>query len=156
MTTTPLIRIIGHQGHYDYRKFAGIDFDYNHKRIVLTLHASDTTGDPNSPCQGTQLEERLINQFHDEMTHDNIVQTIIDHGKDFFSKIPPLELPIPPERDLHSVLLPETFHVEFKMIDGEPAVIQIDTPEIFPDHITLDPDIDRIKEEVGGADTTDY
>ncbi|KAF3214508.1 hypothetical protein TWF192_006092 [Orbilia oligospora] len=96
---------------------ADIDFDYNEKRISVSLVSSDTSGSRKTGYHGALAEDQLINKLTQSMASEEfdedakyeVIDMIVNAGKEFFATIPPI-----------SNLRP--------FIDGNPTVTQVATP----------------------------
>ncbi|RVD90449.1 uncharacterized protein DFL_001414 [Arthrobotrys flagrans] len=132
----PLISIVEVQTGWG--EAADIDFDYNGKRVSVSLVSTDTSGSYEKGYHGVHAEDQLINKLTRNMASEEfneavnygVIDAIVDIGKEFFATIPPLLAPKPSEQQiLHSLLYPETFCLSFKTVNGKPTVTQVATPE---------------------------
>ncbi|KAF3315326.1 hypothetical protein TWF173_003870 [Orbilia oligospora] len=96
---------------------ADIDFDYNEKRVLVSLVSTDTSGSRKTGYHGALAEDELINKLtqsmaseeFDEDSNYEVIDIIVNAGKEFFATIPPF-------------LIPTT-------VDGNPTVTQVAAPE---------------------------
>ncbi|EEU41197.1 uncharacterized protein NECHADRAFT_83368 [Fusarium vanettenii 77-13-4] len=122
------VNIVGMNGGDN--ESADVTFEYNHRRITLSLFASPNRTEEN-------LEDRMIRivndailadeQEYDTIT-DQIYDVILDVGRIPFSQIAPLSTTAP-SKDLHSLLYPETLDYRLRTIDGKATIIPIDLEE---------------------------
>ncbi|KAI8715040.1 Protein kinase domain-containing protein [Fusarium sp. LHS14.1] len=109
---------------------ADVTFEYNHRRITLSLFAS-----PNRTKEN--LEDRMIRIVNDAILSDGeeydaitdqIYDIILDVGRIPFSQLAPLSTTAP-SQDLHSLLYPETLDYRLQTIDGKATIFPIDPKE---------------------------
>lgn len=119
------IGIVGMNGGDD--ESADVTFEYNNRRITLSLFASPNRTEEN-------LEDRMIRLVNDailaddeeyDAITDHIYDVILDLGRIPLSKIAPLST-IAPSKDLHSLLYPETIDYRLQTIDGKATIFPID------------------------------
>ncbi|KAF4993918.1 hypothetical protein FDECE_13269 [Fusarium decemcellulare] len=129
---------------------ADITFEYNGKRIVLSIFANPeqqghTSGGETG--ESTCLENQLIRllsgasdpdlEFYEPEDDeyykgllDEVAQIITEVGKIPFSQVaPPLKVPFEPPRDLHHRLYPETFDFRLQTIHDTAFVLPISPKE---------------------------
>ncbi|KAF3176097.1 hypothetical protein TWF225_008792 [Orbilia oligospora] len=132
----PSISLVGIQTGWG--EAASIDFDYNGKRISVSLVSSDTSGSRKTGYHGALTEDQLINKLtqsmaseeFDEDVNSEAIGIIVDAGKDFFATIPPfLTTTSFQQQTLHSLLYPETFYLRFRTVDGNHTVTQVAAPK---------------------------
>ncbi|RMJ09585.1 hypothetical protein BHE90_005954 [Fusarium euwallaceae] len=109
---------------------ADVTFEYNSRRITLSLFASPDQTQEN-------LEDRLIRLLNeaivaDDKEYDAITDQIYDIimglGRIPFSRIAPLSTSLP-SKDLHSLLYPETFDYRLQTVDGVASIFPINPDE---------------------------
>ncbi|EGX50424.1 hypothetical protein AOL_s00076g188 [Orbilia oligospora ATCC 24927] len=117
---------------------ADIDFDYNEKRVSVSLVSTDTSGSRETGYHGALAEDELINKLtqtmaseeFDEDSNYEVIDIIVNAGKEFFATIPPFLIPTSfQQQTLHSIIYPETFYLTFRTVDGNPTVTQVAAPE---------------------------
>ncbi|KAJ4196140.1 hypothetical protein NW767_009600 [Fusarium falciforme] len=120
--------VVGMNGGDD--ESADVTFEYNRRLITLSLFAS-----PNETQEN--LEDRiirLVNEaiFADDEEYnaitDQICDIILDLGRIPFSQIAPLNTTLP-NKDLHSLLYPETLNYRLQTVDGKATIFPIDPEE---------------------------
>ncbi|RSM19919.1 hypothetical protein CDV31_001279 [Fusarium ambrosium] len=109
---------------------ADVTFQYNSRRITLSLFAS-----PNQTQEN--LEDRLIRLLNEAIVADDkeydaitdqIYDIFMDLGRIPFSRIAPLSTSLP-SKDLHSLLYPETFDYRLQTVDGVASIFPINPDE---------------------------
>ncbi|KAJ3548780.1 hypothetical protein NM208_g836 [Fusarium decemcellulare] len=126
---------------------ADITFEYNGKRIVLSIYYVQSDTSEGETSKSTCLENRLIRLLSDASDPelelyepeddeyykgllDEVAQIITEVGKIPFSQVaPPLKVPFEPPRDLHHKFYPETFDFRLQTIHDTAFVLPISPKE---------------------------
>lgn len=145
---------------------ADIDFEYNGKRIVLSLFASSLEGGQN---EDERLEDQLIRDLGeaadvllddgDEYAAivDEIAETIMQVGAVPLAKLaPPLTAPFFLPTDLHSSLYPEILDFRLQTIHGQAVIFPISPGEAAYVREDYVPDPDFIYELPTGLSLPKY
>ncbi|KAL2681306.1 hypothetical protein Neosp_008917 [[Neocosmospora] mangrovei] len=109
---------------------ADVTFEYNHRRITLSLFASLNQAQENLEDRMIRLVNEAIfaeDKEYDAIT-DKIYDVILDVGRIPFSQIAPLSTTAS-SKDLHSLLYPETLDYCLQTIDGKATIFAIDPEE---------------------------
>ncbi|ESZ93628.1 hypothetical protein SBOR_6006 [Sclerotinia borealis F-4128] len=132
---------------------ADITFEYNGKRITVSLFASSSCQASGNSQHENYIEDRLIRLLNQAVTaddedYDELVDeasdVILGLGKILFSQVaPPLPVSILSDQDLHSHLYPKTLNFRLETVDNKAVIFPISPDDTIslPD-TAPDPDLE--------------
>ncbi|KAI5464247.1 hypothetical protein BGZ63DRAFT_411989 [Mariannaea sp. PMI_226] len=128
---------------------ADITFEYNGKRIAVSLFASSSCQANGNSQHESFIEDQLIRLLNQAVTaddddyeklEDQVSDVIVGLGKIQFSQVaPPPPVDIPSDQDLHSYLYPSVLNFRLQTVDSKAVIFPISPddaislPETAPD-----------------------